>query len=68
MIPAADVDAPDERRQWLLVAQDTGGAIRGSVRGDVYWGSGERAKSIAGRMAHRGRYWALVPRSLVSPP
>lgn len=68
LIPAADVDAPDERRQWLLVAQDTGGAIRGSVRGDVYWGSGERAKSIAGRMAHRGRYWALVPRSLVSPP
>lgn len=68
MIPAASPEAPDERRQWLLVAQDTGGAIRGSVRGDVYWGSGERAKSIAGRMAHRGRYWALVPRGLASPP
>ena len=64
MVPAASPEAPDERRQWLLVAQDTGGAIRGSVRGDVYWGSGERAKSIAGRMAHRGRYWALVPRGV----
>jgi len=68
MIPAASPEGPDERRQWLLVAQDTGGAIRGSVRGDVYWGSGERAKSIAGRMAHRGRYWALVPRGLASSP
>ena len=66
MTPAADPEAADERRQWLLVAQDTGGAIRGAVRGDVYWGSGERAKSIAGRMAHRGRYWALVPRDVAS--
>jgi len=68
MIPAASPEGPDERRQWLPVAQDTGGAIRGAVRGDVYWGSGERAKSIAGRMAHRGRYWALAPRALASPP
>ncbi len=68
MVPAASPEGPDERRQWLLVAQDTGGAIRGAVRGDVYWGSGERAKSIAGRMAHRGRYWALVPRAVVAPP
>ena len=68
MIPAGSPAGPDERRQWLLVAQDTGGAIRGAVRGDVYWGSGERARSIAGRMAHRGRYWALVPRGLASPP
>ncbi|MCY3969005.1 MAG: murein transglycosylase A [Acidobacteria bacterium] len=68
MIPAAAADASDERRQWLLVAQDVGGAIRGAVRGDVFWGAGERARAIAGRMAHRGRYWALAPRSLVSPP
>ncbi|MDE2851449.1 MAG: murein transglycosylase A [Acidobacteriota bacterium] len=64
MIPAASVNAPDERRQWLLVAQDVGGAIRGAVRGDVFWGAGERARAIAGRMAHRGRYWALVPRGV----
>ena len=68
MTPAATPDEPDERRQWLLVAQDTGGAIRGEVRGDVFWGAGERAKSIAGRMAHRGRYWALAPRSVAPPP
>ena len=68
MVPAAGADAPDERRQWLLVAQDTGGAIRGAVRGDVFWGAGERARAIAGRMAHRGRYWALVPRALALPP
>ncbi len=68
MVPAAAADAPDDRRQWLLVAQDTGGAIRGAVRGDVFWGAGERARAIAGRMAHRGRYWALVPRGLASPP
>lgn len=68
MIPAASADAPDERRQWLLVAQDVGGAIRGAVRGDVFWGAGERARAVAGRMAHRGRYWALVPRGLASPP
>ena len=68
MIPAAAPEAPDERRQWLLVAQDTGGAIRGAVRGDVFWGAGERARSIAGRMAHRGRYWVLTPRSVAPPP
>lgn len=68
MIPSENADEPDERRQWLLVAQDVGGAIRGAVRGDVFWGAGERARAIAGRMAHRGRYWALAPRSLVSPP
>ena len=68
MIPAVVADAPDERRQWLLVAQDTGGAIRGAVRGDVFWGAGERARAIAGRMAHRGRYWALVPRAVALAP
>ena len=68
MTPAETPEAPDERRQWLLVAQDTGGAIRGAVRGDVFWGAGERARAIAGRMAHRGRYWVLVPRGVASPP
>jgi membrane-bound lytic murein transglycosylase A len=68
MTPAAAAENPDERRQWLLVAQDTGGAIRGSVRGDVFWGAGERARAIAGRMAHRGRYWVLVPRGVAAPP
>ncbi len=48
--------------QRLMVAQDTGGAIRGPVRGDVYWGAGDRATSIAGRMKNPGVYWMLLPK------
>lgn len=47
--------------QRLVVAQDTGGAIRGEVRGDLFWGSGPDAYDRAGRMQHHGRYWMLVP-------
>ncbi|MEE2661945.1 MAG: MltA domain-containing protein [Pseudomonadota bacterium] len=47
----------------LMIAQDTGGAIRGAVRADIFWGAGTRAKHIAGRMKSRGRYWVLVPRT-----
>ena len=46
----------------LMVAQDTGGAIRGAVRADVFWGPGAGAADIAGRMKSAGRYWFLVPR------
>ncbi len=45
----------------LMIAQDTGGAIRGPVRGDVYWGAGERATEIAGKMKNPGYYWLLLP-------
>ena len=51
--------------QRLLIAQDTGGAILGPVRGDIYWGGTERAADIAGHMKSRGRYHALVPRAAV---
>jgi membrane-bound lytic murein transglycosylase A len=47
--------------QHLLVAQDTGGDIKGVVRGDIYWGAGERAAYIAGHMASPGEYWVLLP-------
>lgn len=47
--------------QRLLIAQDTGGAIKGIVRGDVFWGSGERAERIAGHMKQTGRYAVLLP-------
>jgi membrane-bound lytic murein transglycosylase A len=60
-VPWPEGDAP--LRQ-LMVAQDTGGAIRGPVRGDVFWGEGPRALHIAGHMRHPGRYWLLLPRSL----
>jgi len=53
--------------QRLMIAQDTGGAIRGAVRGDVYWGPGHRAESIAGRMKNPGKYWMLLPKQSVIP-
>jgi membrane-bound lytic murein transglycosylase A len=45
----------------LLVAQDTGAAIKGPVRGDLFWGFGETALAQAGRMKSRGRYYLLLP-------
>tara|TARA_R110000824_G_scaffold118960_14_gene271944 strand:+ start:62009 stop:63253 length:1245 start_codon:yes stop_codon:yes gene_type:complete len=49
----------------LMVAQDTGTAIRGDQRGDVFWGPGADAAEIAGRMKQPGRLIALLPRKLV---
>jgi membrane-bound lytic murein transglycosylase A len=46
----------------LMLAQDTGTAIRGAVRADVYWGSGARAGEIAGRMKQRGEMFVLLPK------
>ena len=48
----------------LLVAQDTGGAIRGPVRGDLFWGSGPLAEHLAGHMQSPGRLFLLLPRGL----
>ena len=52
--------------QRLMVAQDTGGAIRGKVRGDVFWGGGDNATLIAGHMKNEGHYWLLIPRHAAS--
>jgi membrane-bound lytic murein transglycosylase A len=48
----------------LMVAQDTGTAIRGLQRGDVFWGYGADAAEIAGRMKQQGELIALLPRAL----
>jgi membrane-bound lytic murein transglycosylase A len=48
--------------QKLVMAQDTGKAIVGAVRADYYWGSGEAAGEIAGRMKQNGRMWLFLPR------
>ena len=50
----------------LMVAQDTGSAIRGALRGDVYWGFGDDAEAIAGHMAEKGRLWLLLPKPLAA--
>lgn len=47
----------------LVVAQDTGGAIRGPVRGDLYWGFGAEAEHGAGGMKARGRYYLFLPKT-----
>lgn len=51
----------------LMVAQDTGGAIRGGVRADFYWGSGDEAGRKAGSMKQQGKIWILLPRDYVFP-
>ena len=49
----------------LVIAQDTGGAIKGPVRGDLFWGSGDLAGQEAGMMNATGHYCLLVPRVAV---
>jgi membrane-bound lytic murein transglycosylase A len=53
-----------EHLQQLMVAQDTGSAIQGAVRGDYYWGSGHAAGEKAGVMDNRGRWAILLPKHL----
>jgi len=48
--------------QKLVMAQDTGSAIVGAVRADYYWGSGDAAAEMAGRMKQNGKMWVLLPR------
>ena len=64
--PGVAAGAPDRPLQRLMVAQDTGGAITGPVRGDVFWGPGREAAEIAGRMKHPGRYWLLLPKAVAA--
>jgi membrane-bound lytic murein transglycosylase A len=51
---------PDYRR--IAMALDTGGAIKGEVRADLYLGVGAAAGSEAGRVRHTLRFYRLVPR------
>jgi membrane-bound lytic murein transglycosylase A len=48
----------------LVLAQDTGGAIRGAVRADFFWGFGQEAGEAAGRMKQSGQMWVLLPVAL----
>jgi len=50
----------------LMVAQDTGTAIRGEQRGDVFWGASSEAAEIAGRMKEPGELIAILPKPLAS--
>jgi membrane-bound lytic murein transglycosylase A len=60
----ASKDTPVLQR--LLIAQDTGGAIRGPVRGDVFWGVGPKAEAIAGQMTSHGQMFVLLPKPVAA--
>lgn len=60
-----DIDAPTKESSLkrLMIAQDTGGAIKGNIRGDVFWGYGDRAAALAGPLQSQGKMWALLPKA-----
>ena len=51
----------------LMVAQDPGSAIVGVPRADFFWGLGDRADSMAGKMKQEGKMWLLLPKHLPAP-
>ena len=53
---------PDRPLRRLMIAQDEGSAIKGPVRGDIFFGYGAAAAARAGRMNRRGRYYLLLPK------
>jgi membrane-bound lytic murein transglycosylase A len=59
--------ATDRVLQRLVIAQDTGGAIRGAVRADFFWGFGQEAGEQAGRMRQALRMWMLWPKGAALP-
>jgi membrane-bound lytic murein transglycosylase A len=64
-LPPEMFDAP-KRIQRLMIAQDTGSAIKGLVRGDVFWGWGDAATANAGHMKSAGNMVALLPLPLTT--
>ena len=61
-----DESGGEQVLQQLFVAQDIGGAIRGAVRGDVFFGYGARAENRAGVMKSNGRMFVLLPKGLAA--
>lgn len=51
----------------LMVAQDTGGAIKGGIRADFFWGYGPEAGNQAGKMKQQGKMWVLMPQGYSAP-
>jgi membrane-bound lytic murein transglycosylase A len=52
----------------FVVAADTGGAIKGPLRGDLFWGRGEKAELNAGHMKSTGTLVVFLPKELKLPP
>ncbi len=51
----------------LMMAQDTGSAIKGGVRADFFWGFGSEAGKQAGKMKQKGKMWVLMPQGYTPP-
>ncbi len=66
-LDTTDPTAKDALIQRMMIAQDTGSAIKGPVRGDVFWGFGEMAALRAGLMKQSGNYYLLLPRASKRP-
>ncbi|EIM73991.1 MltA domain-containing protein [Nitratireductor aquibiodomus RA22] len=65
-IDAPELDAVDGQPfRRLMIAQDTGSAITGPARADLFIGSGAAAGEIAGVIRHKADFYALVPRGLL---
>ena len=55
-------DRPDKRLTNIVISQDTGSAIKGLTRMDLFLGKGINAEEIAGRLSSNGKIWTLVPK------
>ena len=51
----------------LMVAQDTGGAIKGAIRADIFFGRGKKAEALASSLSNLGKYYILVPKTVKLP-
>jgi membrane-bound lytic murein transglycosylase A len=65
-IPWSGPAMPGRTFNKLLIAQDTGGDIRGPTRGDIFFGAGSEAEAIAGRLKSHGRFFVLVPKPVAA--
>jgi membrane-bound lytic murein transglycosylase A len=57
-------EIPNQPFKKLLIAQDTGGAIKGPVRGDLFFGNGQEAEHLAGYQNNLGHYFILLPKKV----
>ena len=64
--PGDQAGAAEQPFDRLMLAQDTGGAIRGGIRGDVFWGHGTAAEWRAGHMKSQGSWALLLPREVAA--
>jgi membrane-bound lytic murein transglycosylase A len=63
----SDVPTSFNQTSRLIIAQDTGGAIKSTGRADLYWGEGDEALKYAGTMRHSAKLWFLIPKKSFIP-